>query len=493
MRRSLGGGILAALALLLACGGGGEPGAQASAGSAAISFPSYDGIPNLFRTDRTSDPEAMVFNDTLYVYTSSDLGSGVGGDGNIYPMDTTYVHRLLPSVAPSDPAKWTSIAVLHESQYEDPNNLGWVVPGTEHLWAPGIANVGGSYLLMVPDVANGMINQSHIGVSTSRSPISGFAYQGRFDIAGYASDPSVATSPDGSHYLVWANGDWGSDGVACGGLSMGQLDPSNPLHVLDQHEITISGIPQPTNSECTSLHKNHPYLEGPSLYYWGSGSSTPAPGAEAGDGPWYLVFAMTLDVPAIAYARSWDLKTFVYQGVIMDTSPAGTQHELTNQASFVRWGGDWLMFYHDGPPGVNVDHKRQVHGECVTFDATGHIVGMDYGTGAPTQAPLLRTDDGLKCARRYPVRVTLSVGANGTVSDETYDRQRRCVGTASGIGVCRWVYPRNTDAAAYWLFGTCSKGSATWQGCDNVPTSTMTTSTCAISAASPRSLKFSCK
>ena len=90
----------------------------------------------------------------------------------------------------------------------------------------------------------------------------------------------------------------------------------------------------------------------------------------------------------------------------MTASPAGTEHELTNQASFVRWGGDWLMFYHDGPPGVVIGHERQVHAECVTFDATGHIVGMDYGTGAPTQAPLLRTDDGLKCARRYPVRVT---------------------------------------------------------------------------------------
>jgi hypothetical protein len=472
------------MALLLACGGGGgAPEAQARTGGAAISFPGWDGIPNIFQLQNTSDPEAMVFNNTLYVYTSSDRGWGVGGDGNIYPMDTTYVHRVSANSALSDPASWTSTDVLHEDQYP------WVDPGTEHLWAPAIAVVGGKYTLMVPDVSGSDITQSHIGVSTSTSATSGFTYQGQFNIGGYASDPSVADDSYGNKYLVWANGDYGSEGIWCGGLSIGRLDPSNPLNVLDQREIQIQGIPGPKLGVCIDHGKNHNYLEGPSLYYWGSRSATPAPNAETGDGPWYLVFAVNDGEPKIAYARSWDLQTFVYQGELMTTAPAGTQHELTNQASIVKWGGDWLMFYHDGPPGLS-DHKRQVHGECITFDGGGRIVGMDYNTGAPTEAPLLRTDDGLKCARHYPLTATLSVGSYGTVTDESYAK-RKCAG--GSFGICRWTFPRNDASVFYWLFGSCSRGSPTWRGCDSSTISTMSTSTCTISAASKHTLNFSCR
>lgn len=307
-----------------------------------------------------SDPHLTDCPDTtggvgLCLYTSNDLNLPTDSHGNSYPMNKTYLYTLEHGQNPSVQTNWVDRgAVLQESQYS------WVPSGANHLWAPAEAYgaQAGKYYLYVPDISNvsQQATSSHIGVSVSASPRGPFTYSQQIAVSGYASDPHVYVNSSGSPYLVYANGDYSN----CGGLSIAPLNKDMVTLAGSAQQITINGV----SALGTCGSTGHPYLEGASLYNFGSAGFTTST-------PYYLVFAAkpSNSNEVIAYATSSSpTGPFTYKGTIM----GGSSTEWTNQASIQKFGSSYIFAYHDGPTGT---HNRKTYFECLTFVTSGSTVG----------------------------------------------------------------------------------------------------------------------
>jgi arabinoxylan arabinofuranohydrolase len=351
------GGIALGVATVLAASGLNTAAAFADTSAASI-----------IKYRNASDPHVTDCPDTtggtgLCLYASNDTGSG-GTTDNGYPMDKTYLYTLEHGLDPSNANNWVDRGVvLNESQYS------WVPNGAKHLWAPAQAAKNGTYYLYVPDVSDksssGVHTSSHIGVSTSTNPRGPFTYQQQVSINGYASDPHAFNDPNGTSYLVYANGDFNN----CGGLSIGTLNSDMKSLSGSPQQITINGL----SALGTCGSTGRPYLEGASLYWFGNAGFTTTT-------PYYLVFAAKPNTSneVIAYATaSSPAGPYTYKGTIM----GGSSTEWTNQASVQKFGSSYVFMYHDGPSG---NHNRKAHAECLFFNTDGTIKSITRSPHANT-------------------------------------------------------------------------------------------------------------
>jgi hypothetical protein len=468
------------VALALACGSEtqDQENAVVSEGTADADYPS------IFPGNR-SDPAAAVYNNTLYVYTSSDLGNNT--NSSLFPMNTTYVQSLAAGRNPGSASDWTSAAAFDESKILGQPGWFWDQGAPKHLWAPESFQFAGDsrYWLFVPDVeSSDPKSNSWIVAAYSWNPTGPFTYYGWVYWAGdpstnvmpYASDPGPAQGPDGTKYLVIANG----DGSNCGGLTLLKLGTDAngaPVNAIQKGTIYVTGLPAADSdpNRCTTGKSaqdktDHPnpgdeYLEGASLYYLPDATIG---GGVKSAGPWYLIFPRKPGNrnQVLSYATASSLTAtggpganyvrFTYRGDLLDASA----DSWTDQGSIVKWNNQWLLFYHDGVS--NANHNRKTHFECIWFNNDGTIDKVKRTTsGAPT------------CAKPPLTAVTVNIN---TANPNAY--AQLAYGNAKATAACRkssgssctQYYAQQSYPAGFalYVYGYCPGGTfGSWTGCNS--------------------------
>ncbi|MBF0197769.1 MAG: family 43 glycosylhydrolase [Planctomycetes bacterium] len=151
-----------------------------------VSYPhkfTYNGNP-LVRTHGAADPDAHVWNDTVWVYCSQDH-EVVNGD-TYATMDGYH------AFSSTDLVNWTDHGeVLHS------RDISWGVDG--YMWAPCAAHKNGKYYLYYPHIDKK--KQWRVGVAISDQPQGPFKDMGQ-PIEGLTGiDPSVFIDDDGQAYI----------------------------------------------------------------------------------------------------------------------------------------------------------------------------------------------------------------------------------------------------------------------------------------------------
>jgi hypothetical protein len=494
-------------ALLLACGQDGQ-GAAGTGGAVA----DMSGQPEPRISSRhAGDAHAYNRGGYLVLVTSEDLdmnpvsypGEIVNGSPrqNLFPMKTTWVHYLPVGSPPQSPASWRETAVLEES------SITWFMGlfngPNYHLWGPDMAfraDESATYLF-APDLQRQDTATSRVGVWRGRGftgPFTQHGHEGTGDDGllriggytqgptGYVSDPNVLTVDDGripNRYFLWADGDYDTEGIACGGIAIGRLR-DNMVDVDDAHEVRIQGLPQITdsNSGCYKRAANvrqaiaegrpqfgvpeaRPYIESPALYYL----TKEKDGVNSGSMPYYLIFPVNFDngFQSLAYARASDpMGEFVYQGTVL---PPG--NEWTTHGSIVKWGEDWILFYHEKDTNADgLGRDRMVHATCLTFDSSGNIKAGNGGN-LPLDRSATSNGYGINCAKRYGVSFIVSTSA------DRKDRSGRVTSVAAGVTgtmpdgqtftclpgqTCGWTAGQGGNLG---LRASCPTGKVSWTGC----------------------------
>jgi arabinoxylan arabinofuranohydrolase len=280
----------------------------------------------IIQTKYTADPAPMVWDDTLYLYTTHDEDNATG---------FTMYDWLLYST--TDMVNWTDHGVI----------AGVVAPHKTFAWSDGYnawaaqcAPRNGKFYLYVPTPYQGKMV---IGVAVADSPTGPFTDPiGRPLVIGPDShdiDPSVFTDDDGQAYLYWGH--------------------QRLRYVkLNQDMVSYSG-------SIVELSRPQTYEEGPWLYKRNNN--------------YYLGWASTCCPEGIGYAMSNSpMGPWTFRGSIMDGNPASDG----NHPGIVDYKGNSYCF------GLNYEllwitqsnkvERRSVAVEKITYNADGTIQKLPF-------------------------------------------------------------------------------------------------------------------
>lgn len=219
----------------------------------------------IIQTKYTADPAPLVYNDTIYLYTSHDEDDAEG-----FKMQNWLLYTS------TDMVNWQDRGPVASLQ-----NFNKWYKGDNGAWAISVVHRNGKWYMYCPIHGHG------IGVLVSDSPYGPFkdpigkplVWQKEHwdDI-----DPSVFVDDDGQAYMYWGN-------------------PNTYYVKLNEDMISYSG-------DIVKLPKIQDYQEGPWFY--------------KRNGHYYLAFASTCCPEGIGYAMS-DSPTgpWEYKGHIMDHTP----------------------------------------------------------------------------------------------------------------------------------------------------------------------------
>ena len=275
------------------------------------------------QTSYTADPAPMVYEGTLYLYTSHDADVTVS---DFYTMNDWRLYST------TDMVNWTD--------HGTPASLKTFNWSTDSAWAPqGVARNGKFYLYVPLNNNTG----AKIGVAVSNSVTGPFTDPLGKALAASGDgniDPTVFIDDDGQAYMYW-----GHDTLRYVKLNSDMTSTSGAVT-----NVSLSG-----------------YTEGPWFYKHGS--------------LYYMVFAATTGNEKISYATSnsptgpWSIR-----GDIM-----GTGSTFTNHPGIVDYQGHSYFFYHNSAlPGGN-DYKRSVCVEEFTYGADGSIPKLTMSTNGPAR------------------------------------------------------------------------------------------------------------
>jgi arabinoxylan arabinofuranohydrolase len=228
----------------------------------------------IIQTNFTADPAPMVYNDTVYLYTSHDEDDATNF--------TMYNWMLYSS---TDMVNWTDRGII--GGVKDPNKTFKWADGY-NAWAPQVIPRNGKFYLYGPFPKGGHMV---IGVAVADKPTGPFV-----DAIGaplinnpnstYDIDPTVFIDDDGQAYLYWGH------------------QPPVFYVKLNQDMISYSG-------SIVQLTKPQTYEEGPWFYKRNS--------------QYYLAFASTCCPEGIGYAMSSSpTGPWTYKGSIMDGNAASS-------------------------------------------------------------------------------------------------------------------------------------------------------------------------
>jgi len=201
----------------------------------------------LIQTKYTADPAPMVYNDTIFLYTTHDEDESDGFNMKDWLLYTS-----------TDMVNWTdhgAVASLKDFTYYDKDN---------GAWAEQVIERNGKFYMYCPIHGHG------IGVLVADSPYGPFKDVNKEPLVWqkehwYDIDPTVWIDEDGQAYMYWGN-------------------PHTYWCMLNEDMISIKG-----DIHMLDYHIEH-YQEGPWLYKH--------------DKHWYLAFASTCCPEGIGYAMS---------------------------------------------------------------------------------------------------------------------------------------------------------------------------------------------
>jgi arabinoxylan arabinofuranohydrolase len=308
----------------------------------------------IIQTKFTADPAPLVYEDTLYLYTSHDEDNATG---------FTMYNWMLYST--TDMVNWTDHGII--AGVRDPYKTFKWADGS-NAWAPQAVYRDGKFYLYIPAPKGGRMV---IGVAVSDKPTGPFVdaigapLVDDPDSGGNDIDPTVWIADDGQAYLYFGH------------------QPPLFYVKLNQDMVSYSG-------DIVKLDRIGTYEEGPWLW--------------AFEGRWYLGWASTCCPEGIGYAMS-DQPTgpWTFKGSIMD----GDSRSSGNHPGIVEYKGSWYVFGFNYAisypqtttqplPGGHTE-QRSICVEKLSYAADGTIPKLPWWTttGAPqvgTLDPYVQTE-----------------------------------------------------------------------------------------------------
>ncbi|MBN2805770.1 MAG: family 43 glycosylhydrolase [Prolixibacteraceae bacterium] len=282
-----------------------------------------------------ADPSAKVFNDTLYLYTSTDLSCAHW---------CSWHHDVL----------WTTDLQTWQIQNEVFHSKGEKdeVPYNDNLlFAPDAAFANDSFYLYYCQPEREFTE----GVAVSNSPLGPFTGGTALETANNSQiDPSVFIDDDGTAYYIWGQFS----------LKMARLQPN--MRELDTETIQKDIITEAEHY----FHEGAYMTKHKDLYY--------------------LVYAdiSREDKPTcLGYATSTSpFGPYTYRGVIIDNDGANPNN-WNNHGSIAEYKGQWYVFYHRSTHACGVKRKTCVEKITILTDGTIPEVEMtSQGAGTPFKA-----------------------------------------------------------------------------------------------------------
>ena len=290
----------------------------------------------IIQTNFTADPAPMVYNDTLFLYTSHDEDTAVNFVMYNWMLYTT-----------TDMVNWTDHGMIGgvKAPY---NTFPWAAGN--NAWAPQAVERNGKFYLYVPIAGSG--GRMTIAVAVADSPYGPFKDPlGKALVSSGTTDdidPTVFIDNDGQAYLYWGN-------------------PHVYYVKLNADMISYSG-------SVVQLPNISTYQEGPWFYRRGNN--------------YYLAFASTCCPEGIGYAMSSSpTGPWTFKGSVMDGSP----NSSGNHPGIVDFKGNSYVFgfnYYLNNNLTNGTHqeRRSVNVAQFTYNADGTIPKLPWWTLAgPTQ------------------------------------------------------------------------------------------------------------
>jgi arabinoxylan arabinofuranohydrolase len=295
----------------------------------------------------TADPNAMVWNDRVYVFCSRDDNNGEGYDIIDYTL-----------ISSDDMVNWTD----HGEVFRVPRDASWA----NRAYAPGSAHKNGKFYLYFPD------GGSSIGVAVA-DRIEG-PYKDAIGKAlvnksmpncnvEWLFDPAAFVDDDGQAYLYFGGGG-STPGINLRVIKLGD----NMISTVGT-AVTISA---PRSFEAAFMHKRN------GIYYFSY--STDFNGSSA------RIDYMTSNNP---------MTGFQYKGIILDNpSVNGKNINMgnNNHASVVEFKDKWYVFYHERRVSNQV-YKRSVSVDLADYNADGTMKKSACTDNGPPQIKYLNPYD----------------------------------------------------------------------------------------------------
>ncbi|MBN2805743.1 MAG: family 43 glycosylhydrolase [Prolixibacteraceae bacterium] len=289
----------------------------------------------IVQTFFTADPAPMVYDGTVYLYTSHDEDSTVN---NFFTM---YDWRCYSS---KDMVNWTDHGAVASLK-----NFTWM-DKTNGAWAPHCIERNGKFYLYVP------IHGEGIAVLVSDAPTGPFIDPiGKrlidSDHIWQDIDPTVAIDDDGQAYLYWGN-------PKLWYVSLNDDMVSYDRSIGDNGIVTKEMSPEAFGSKDGRDGK---------------------PGTTYTEGPWffkrnnlyYMIYAAEGIPEYIAYSTSPSpVGPWTYKGHIMERAD---HLAFTNHAGIIDFKGNSYFFYHDQDLSGGKGFQRSVSVEQFEYNADGSI------------------------------------------------------------------------------------------------------------------------
>ncbi len=289
----------------------------------------------------TADPEARVFGDTLYVYTSHDLPGATYWD----MVDW----RLLST---TDLSHWVDRGAIFSLK-----GFAWA---KRWAWAPDCVNANGKYYLFLP------VDRTKIGVAVGDAPTGPFRDAIGAPLLDNSAmpeagpepiDPAVLVDDDGQSYLYFG----------CRNARVVKLDasltrfagPISTVRLLDPQ-----GRPIPVAGPGANPVLPEGYGEAPFMFKRA--------------GRYYFIYSngWAPESTQVYAIGSSPMGPFTYAGKLMEHAASVTQH-----GSVVEFHGKWYVFYHTSELSNGNSFRRSVCVDQLTFNPDGTI-----RTVTPTKA-----------------------------------------------------------------------------------------------------------
>lgn len=285
----------------------------------------------IIQTKYTADPAPLVYNDTVYLYTSHDEDDAFGFKMKDWLLYTS-----------TDMVNWTDRGVVASLK-----DFKWI--NTDNgAWAPQCVARNGKFYLYCP-MPNGM----GMGVLVSDSPYGPFKDpigKPLIKNSGEDIDPTVLIDDDGQAYLYWGN-------------------PNLWYAKLNADMISISGdiVKDTSFAKIKGERDRFHYQEGP----W----------AWKRNGKYYMAYASTCCPEGIGYAIGKSATgPWEYGGMIMD----GDQRSSGNHPGIIDYKGKSYVFgFNHGIRMQTMSKHYERRSVCVTeitYNADGTIQKLPFWT-----------------------------------------------------------------------------------------------------------------
>jgi len=269
----------------------------------------------------TADPAALVYKDTVYIYTGHDEAP---------KGQSRYVmHEWLC---------FSSADMIHWKENPSPLNVKDFSWAKDDAWAGQVIHRNGKFYWYAP-LTHGTIPGKSIGVAVSDNPKGPFKdaigkalvtndMTKATDISWDDIDPTVFIDDDGQAYLIWGN-------TKCyyAKLKQNMIELDGPIQIFDLPNFT----------EAPWIHKRN--------------------------GWYYLSYAFQFPEKT-AYAMSRSINgPWQYKGILNEI--AGNSN--TNHQSIIQFKGNWYFIYHNGALADPGSFHRSVCIDYLYYNKDGTI------------------------------------------------------------------------------------------------------------------------